>query len=86
MRCLLLLVPIAFAGCGPSYSPDTYASTAVQQAAKVERGVVVGVRRVAVSPQGASGAVAGAVASGFFVICDSVVPTYPRRSFLLRGN
>jgi hypothetical protein len=31
-------------------------------------------------------AVAGAVASGFFGICDSVVPTYPRRSFLLRGN
>ena len=62
MRCLLLLVPIALAGCGPNYSPDTYASTAVQQAAKVERGVVVGVRRVAVSPQGASGAVAGAAA------------------------
>ncbi len=52
------------AGCGPSYSPDTYASTAVQQANKVERGLVVGVRRVDVSAQGAVGAVSGGAAGG----------------------
>jgi outer membrane lipoprotein SlyB len=57
---LALLLPLA--ACGPDYSPNTYSSTAVQQAAKVEQGVVVGVRRVAVSPQGATGAVAGAAA------------------------
>jgi outer membrane lipoprotein SlyB len=62
MRCLLLLVPIALAGCGPDYSPNTYATSAVQQAAKVERGVVVGVRKVAVSAQGTTGAVTGAAA------------------------
>lgn len=52
------------AGCGPSYSPDTYASSAVQQANKVEQGVVVGVRKVAVQVSGATGAVAGAAAGG----------------------
>ena len=57
---LLLAAPLA--GCGPDYSPNTYSSTAVQQAAKVDQGVVVGVRPVGVSPQGATGAVAGAAA------------------------
>jgi len=33
-------------GCGPDYSPNTYSTNAVQQANKVERGVVVGVRPV----------------------------------------
>ena len=51
-------------GCAPSYSPDTYASTAVQQASKVEQGVVAGVRKVAVSASGATGAVTGAAAGG----------------------
>ena len=36
----------------------------MQQAAKVELGVVVGVRRVAIAAQGATGAVAGAAAGG----------------------
>ena len=48
----------------PSYSPDTYASSAVQQANKVEQGVVVGVRKVAVDASGATGAVTGAAAGG----------------------
>ena len=59
---LLALVPLA--ACGPNYSPNTYASTAVQQAARVEQGVVVGVRRVAIAAQGATGALAGAAAGG----------------------
>jgi len=54
----------ALPGCQPSYSPDTYSSGAVQQAAKVEQGVVAGVRKVAVSPDGALGAAAGAAAGG----------------------
>ncbi len=52
------------AGCGPNYSPDTYASSAVQQANKVEQGVIVGVRPVAVSASGAVGAVTGGAAGG----------------------
>ncbi len=51
-------------GCGPSYSPNTYAGSAVQQANKVEQGVVVGVRQVAVSADAALGTVAGAAAGG----------------------
>ena len=57
---LLLLL----AACGPRYSPNTYAESAVQQASKVEQGVVVGVRRVAVQAGGAAGAAAGGVAGG----------------------
>ncbi|MDR3535499.1 MAG: hypothetical protein P4L71_03270 [Acetobacteraceae bacterium] len=55
---------VALAGCGPDYSPDTYSSNAVQQANKVEQGVVVGVRDVAVSASGATGAVVGGAAGG----------------------
>jgi outer membrane lipoprotein SlyB len=53
--------------CGASYSPDTYSSNAVQQANKVDQGVVVGVRAVAISADstlatatgGATGGIAG---------------------------
>ncbi len=51
-------------GCGPNYSPDTYASNAVQQANKVEQGVIVGVRNVGVSAAGTVGTVTGAAAGG----------------------
>lgn len=51
-------------GCRASYSPDTYAAGAVQQAAKVEQGVVAGVRQVSVSPDGTLGGTAGAAAGG----------------------
>ncbi len=54
----------ALAGCGPTYSPNTYASNAVQQAAKVDRGIVVGVRDVAVSANTTVGSVTGAAAGG----------------------
>ena len=59
---LVLLCLLPLAACGPDYSPNTYASTAVQQAARVDQGVVVGARRVGVSPQGTTGAVAGGAA------------------------
>lgn len=52
------------AGCRPDYSPDTYASTAVQQAAKVDQGLVVGVRQVGVSAAGSTGTITGAAAGG----------------------
>ncbi len=61
---LALLLLAALPGCRPSYSPDTYASGAVQQAAKVEQGVVAGVRNVSVSPDGTLGGASGAAAGG----------------------
>jgi outer membrane lipoprotein SlyB len=63
-RLLLLAAAAALAACRPDYSPDTYASSAVQQAAKVEQGVLVGVRAVGVAAPGSTGAVAGAAAGG----------------------
>lgn len=58
------LIVLALAGCAPSYSPDTYASGAAQQASKVEQGVIAGVRRVVVTAQGTAGAATGAAAGG----------------------
>jgi outer membrane lipoprotein SlyB len=58
------MVLLLLAGCGPDYSPNTYSSNAVQQANKVEKGVIVGVRPVGVSASGTAGAVAGAAAGG----------------------
>lgn len=52
------------AGCGPDYSPNTYASNAVQQANKVDQGVLVGVREVGVSASGTTGALVGGAAGG----------------------
>jgi outer membrane lipoprotein SlyB len=52
------------AGCGPDYSPNTYASNAVQRANKVDQGILVGVREVGVSASGTTGAVVGAAAGG----------------------
>jgi outer membrane lipoprotein SlyB len=62
---------VAVGGCAPSYSPNTYNSTAVQQANKVDPGVIVGVRQVGVSAAGTTGAVAGAATGG---ILGSQVP------------
>lgn len=58
--CLLVL-----AGCAThEYSPNTYASNAVQYANKVEPGTVVGYRQVAISANGNIGAVTGGAAGG----------------------
>jgi outer membrane lipoprotein SlyB len=51
-------------GCGPDYSPNTYSSNAVQQANKVDQGVVVGVRQVDVSAAGTTGTLVGGAAGG----------------------
>jgi outer membrane lipoprotein SlyB len=62
--CGQILVLTLLAGCGPQYSPDTYASSAAQQANKVEKGVIVGVRPVGISAAGVVGAASGAAAGG----------------------
>ena len=69
MRLLAVLTLLASAGltlsgCGPSYSPNTYATNAAQQANKVESGVIAGVRKVRISASGTVGGVAGAAAGG----------------------
>ncbi len=61
---LVAVLLAALAGCSPDYSPNTYGSSAVQQANKVEQGVVVGVRGVGINASGATGAVTGAAAGG----------------------
>jgi outer membrane lipoprotein SlyB len=65
------VVLVAVGGCAPSYSPNTYNSTAVQQANKVDQGVIVGVRQVGVSAAGTTGAVAGGATGG---ILGSQIP------------
>lgn len=61
---VLPVVVFAVAGCAADYSPNTYAAAAVQQANKVDRGVIVGRRLVQVSAQGTVGAVTGGAAGG----------------------
>jgi outer membrane lipoprotein SlyB len=63
-RGLLALALAAPAGCTPDYSPNTYASNAVQQANKVEPAIVVGFRQVEISASGTVGAVSGGAAGG----------------------
>ncbi len=55
---------VALTGCASDYSPNTYASNAVQYANKVEPGTVVGYRQVAISANGNIGAVTGGAAGG----------------------
>ncbi len=60
----LVAVAFAVAGCAPAYSPNIYAGDAVQQANKVEAGVVIGFRQVEIRSDGTIGAVAGGAAGG----------------------
>ncbi|PWS35450.1 hypothetical protein DFH01_17715 [Falsiroseomonas bella] len=72
MRAALLLAPLlALAACGPRFSPDAYATRAVQQMNRVEQGVVIGRREVAVQLEGTTGAATGGAAGG---IIGSQVP------------
>ena len=77
--CLLL----AAAGCKPDYSANSYSSNAVQQANKVDQGVVVGRRSVGVVASGTTGAVAGAAAGG---IAGSQVGTGATSAFTALGG
>lgn len=51
-------------GCAPDYSPNIYSGDAVQQANKVEPGVIIGFRQVTISADGTVGAVTGGAAGG----------------------
>ena len=62
------------AGCSADYSPNTYGAAAVQQANKVDRGVIIGRRQVQVTAQGTIGAVTGGAAGG---IAGSQTPGGP---------
>ena len=61
---MLLACALPLAGCGPSYSPDSYDSGAVQKANPVDQGVIIGARPVGVTNDGSTGAVTGAAAGG----------------------
>ena len=60
----MFLLPAALTGCHDSYSPNTYAAAAAQQAAPVQRGVIIGARAVLITANGAVGATAGGAAGG----------------------
>lgn len=77
------LILCGLAACSPSYSPDTYASNAAQQANKVEQGLIVGVRPVAISAAGTVGSVTGAAAGG---IAGSQVASGPVSAFTALGG
>jgi outer membrane lipoprotein SlyB len=59
-----LLAPLVLAGCARDFSPNTYGTQAVQQANKVNQGVVIGVRKVDIKGDSATGAATGAAAGG----------------------
>ena len=61
---LILLLPLALVGCGQRYSPDAYATTAVQQMNRVEQGVIIGRRNVSIQQDGTTGAATGGAAGG----------------------
>jgi outer membrane lipoprotein SlyB len=58
------LLALSLAGCSEGYSPNTYAATAAQQEASVQRGVIIGVRQVQISATGTIGAATGGAAGG----------------------
>jgi outer membrane lipoprotein SlyB len=74
---------LSLSACGPSYSPDTYAPNAVQQANKVDQGTIVGVRDVGVSASGTLGAVSGGAAGG---IAGAQVGSGPVSAFSALGG
>ncbi len=80
---MLASVGFALAGCGPSYSPNTYATNAAQQANKVESGVIAGVRKVQITASGTVGGVAGAAAGG---VAGSQVGVGPASTFSAIGG
>lgn len=61
---IMLPLTLLLTACGQKYSPDTYSSNAVQQASKVVSGVVVGVRKVAISADPTVASATGAAAGG----------------------
>jgi len=64
VRRLVLPLALTLAGCHQAYSPNTYASSAAQQEAAVQRGIIIGVRQVMISANGTIGAVTGGAVGG----------------------
>ncbi len=62
----LVLVPglLTLAGCNQGYSPNIYASSAAQEEATVQRGTIIGVRQIIISPDGTIGAATGGAVGG----------------------
>jgi outer membrane lipoprotein SlyB len=81
LAALLLLAPLA--ACGPSYSPNTYASNAAQQANKADQGIIIGVRPVFISAAGTTGTVTGGAAGG---IAGAQVGVGPVSAFSALGG
>lgn len=63
---LLAILPVALllAACNPNFSPNSYPSTSVQQAAKVYPGIIIGVRKVAIRVDATLASTTGAAAGG----------------------
>lgn len=80
----LAALALLLSGCGGNYSANTYAAAAVQQANKVERGVIVGFREVAVTAEGTIGAVTGGAAGGIAAAQSPVGPV--TRAFTALGG
>ncbi len=62
--CLSAALAVGLTACAPDYSPDVYNGNAVQQANKVESGVVVGFREVKIDADGTVGTVTGGAVGG----------------------
>ncbi len=87
MRYLPTFVTLCLAagvvGCAPSYSPNSYDTRAVQQANKVDQGMVVGVRKIDISANGTIGAAVGGAAGG---IAGSQVGSGALSAFIALGG
>jgi outer membrane lipoprotein SlyB len=59
-----VLFPLTLAGCKQVYSPNTYAASAAQAEATVQRGIIIGVRQVMISANGTIGAATGGAVGG----------------------
>ncbi|MGE0226562.1 MAG: hypothetical protein AB7F35_27590 [Acetobacteraceae bacterium] len=81
--CIAAILIGSISACGPSYSPDSYATSAVQQANKVEQGVIIGIREVSVTASGTVGGVTGAAAGG---IAGAQVGAGPVSAFSALGG
>ena len=76
---------VALTSCGPDYSPNTYNGSAMQQANKVDTGVVIGYREVKISADGTIGAVTGGAAGGILG-AEVGSPTVPTALAVLSGT
>jgi outer membrane lipoprotein SlyB len=75
----------ALGGCTPDYSPNTYDSAAMQQANKVDEGIVIGYREVKISDDGTIGTVTGGAAGGILG-AETDSPTIPTALTALGGS